>query len=207
MTHESYEEYVKHQRNRTSRQTSHGQRVTTWVSEGMLQNINEILHSYIRNTETIVCHGCRNGFEVNVLQDLNPNAKVFGTDLYGPAYKYDRTYFREMDFDIVPKEWKGYFDVVYSNSIDHSRNPVSTLLAWKSELKEKGICFVTFQFSRRPVNKVDCFSLSTRRYKSEIEDIAKRSGMEALYFSELGSINQRRGYFVDVVLREKLCPV
>jgi hypothetical protein len=148
-----------------------------------MKEVNRIIHLYVKDMQTAVCHGCRCGLEVDVLQRLNPHARVFGTDIYGDAYKYDRVYFREMDFDTVPPEWEGYFDVVYSNSIDHSRNPIATLLAWKSELNPSGICFVNFHWGRG-MSREDCFHLDGIDYVSEIKEIAERVGMKSIYISK-----------------------
>lgn len=181
--HKNYEWYVAVQRKLTARKTHHGQTVMTWIDEEGLVEVNKMIHNYVTNIKAMVCHGCRNGVEVNVFQKLNPEAKVFGTDLYGEAYKYDRAYFREMDFDTVPEEWIGYFDVVYSNSIDHSRNPINTLMAWKSELKDNGICFVNFHWGRG-VSREDCFHLDSSRWEEEIKEIAEKIGMKILHISE-----------------------
>jgi len=180
--HKDYDEYVRLQRRLTRRKTNNGRNTFYWIKEDGLLNVNKLIHSYIGDIKTMVCHGCRNGLEVNVLQNLNPDAKVFGTDLYGKAYKYDKTYFKEIDFDIVPEEWKGYFDVVYSNSIDHSREPINTLLAWKSELKDGGICFVNFHWGRG-VSREDCFHLDPDNHELEIKEIAERVGMKILHLS------------------------
>lgn len=196
--HRSYNRYVRVQRNLTARKTNDGKNTLYWVSKEDLVKINELLHSYIDDIKTIVCHGCRNGLEVNVLQTLNLNAKVFGTDIYGPAYKYDREYFREMDFDIVPKNWVEYFDVIYSNSIDHSRNPINTLSSWKTELKENGICFIAFHWGRG-VSKTDCFHLDPVDPESEIKVISKQIMMKVLHISEPRAFS-RRAYSVNVIL-------
>ncbi len=200
ITHESYDEYVNIQRQLTAKRTDNGRNILTWVSEDMLSDINKVLHSYVSDIKTMVCHGCRNGFEVNILQNLNPDAKVFGTDIYGLAYRYDRTYFREMDFDTVPEDWKEYFDVVYSNAIDHSRNPINTLLAWKSELKMNGVCFVAFHWSKRHGTKADCFNLSFRKPIHEIWEIVEKIGMKILYTSEPDTVNRGRAYYANVIL-------
>lgn len=196
--HQSYEEYLSIQRSLTSRKTNRGRTVLIWAGEEYLRDVNKVMHLYVSEIKSIVCHGCRSGFEVDILQKLNPDARVFGTDLYGKAYKYDRINFREMDFDIVPKEWEMAFDVVYSNSIDHSRNPVKTLLAWKSELRNGGVIFVTFQFTDRPMTKADCFSLSVAEYESEIRQIADEIGMGIKHFSSVGKYG-RGGHYVDIV--------
>jgi hypothetical protein len=185
--HKDYEEYVRTQQSLTATKVN-----AVWGSEKELLDVNELIHRYVSNIETMVCHGCRNGFEADFFQKLNPNAKVFGTDLYDQAYRYDRTYFRNIDFDIVPGEWVKYFDVIYSNSIDHSRNPINTLLAWKSELKRDGICLVTFHWGTKG-DKGDCFHLSLDaaqlldnipKYELEIKDIAKEAGMKLLGISK-----------------------
>ena len=201
-THRSYESYFNTQYSHTDGETSHGTGVVIWASEMMLKEVNELMHSHVKDIRSIVCHGCRNGFEVDVLKTLNPGAEVFGTDIYGPAYKYDRNYFREIDFDIVPDDWREYFDVVYSNSIDHCRNPVTTLLSWKSELRDGGICFVTFQFSSRRPNKVDCFYLSPDAYRLDIDEIANKVGMKIVYCSEPRTSNSWRGMYVHVIFKK-----
>lgn len=142
--HNDYDWYIKVQRRLTARKTNNGRDYFSWCTEDMIKEVNELVHQYIPTIDSILCHGCRCGTEVEIFRKLNPQARVYGTDLYGDAYKFDRTYFREMDFDTVPVEWLDYFDMIYSNSLDHSRNPINTLLAWKSELRNDGICFVNF---------------------------------------------------------------
>ncbi len=154
--HNDYDWYVKVQRRLTARKTNNGRGYFTWCTENMIRDVNKLLHQYLDNIRSIVCHGCRCGTEVEIFQLLNPGTKVYGTDLYGDAYMFDRTYFKEIDFDMVPTEWIDYFDVVYSNSIDHSRDPINTLLAWKSELRNGGICFVDFNWGSG-VSQEDCF--------------------------------------------------
>ncbi len=181
--HKDYEWYKAVQRKLTAKKTRYGNRYYTWIDEKEMTEVNRLIHLYTKDIQTVVCHGCRCGLEVDVLQKLNPIARVFGTDIYGDAYKYDRTYFREMDFDEVPPEWVEYFDVVYSNSIDHSREPIRTLLAWKSELKDGGICFVNFHWGRG-VSREDCFHLDSSKWESEIREITRKVGMKILYISD-----------------------
>ena len=199
--HTDYEWYKAVQRKMTARKTNHGRGYYTWVDEKEMTEVNKLLHLCVENIQAIVCHGCRCGLEVDVLQRLNPTVKVFGTDLYGDAYKYDRAYFREMDFDTVPEEWKGYFDVVYSNSIDHSRHPIDTLLAWKSELKSGGVCFVNFHWGRG-VSREDCFHLDPSKWKEEIDEIAREIAMKILYVSEPHEFADRASS-ADVVMRKE----
>ena len=181
--HKDYEWYKAVQRKLTAKKTQYGKNSLSWIDEESLMEVNKLMHYYVTDIKTMVCHGCRSGVEVDVFQRLNPDAKVFGTDLYGEGYKYDRIYFREMDFDNIPEEWKKYFDVIYSNSIDHSRDPINTLMAWKSELKDSGICFVNFHWGRG-VSREDCFHLDPSKYEIEIKEIAEKTEMRILYVSK-----------------------
>jgi len=181
--HKDYQWYLSVQRRLTAKKTDNGKKYYTWVDEKDMKEVNRVIHLYAKDIQTILCHACRCGLEVDVLHKLNPTAKVFGTDIYGEAYKFDRAYFREMDFDIVPEEWVEYFDVIYSNSIDHSRDPINTLLAWKEELKKDGIFFINFHWGRG-VSKEDCFHLDGIDYTTEIKGIANEISMKPLYISK-----------------------
>ncbi len=180
--HTNYDWYLAVQKKLTARKTRGGENFLSWIDEKGLAEVYKLIHAYCSSVKTIVCHGCRSGLEVDVLQKLNPGVTVYGTDIYGQAYKYDRTYFREMDFDIVPLEWIDYFDVVYSNSIDHSRNPVNTLLSWKIELRQNGICFVNFHWGRG-VSREDCFHLDMNNWKDEISEISSQVEMKISHIS------------------------
>jgi SAM-dependent methyltransferase len=192
--HSTYETYVAAQRVLTAKKIMDGPKI--WIGEDGIKKVNNLLHFYKPEIATMVCHGCRTGFEVNVFQKLNPESKVFGTDLYADGYCYDRNYFKEMDFDTVPSEWVGSFDVVYSNSIDHSRNPVNTLISWKSELKDDGICFVTFHCGTG-VNAADCFRLDKKDCINEIREIIEKAGMKILSLSGLLDV-------IDVIMGKEI---
>ena len=196
--HEDYNLYIGLQQKLTGRKTQRGKICLSFVDQVQIMAINDLIHSFVKEVKTIVCHGCRSGFEVDALHKLNPDAKVFGTDVYWKGYKYDREYFRPMDFDIVPPEWIGYFDVVYSNAIDHSRNPINTLTLWKSELSKDGIICVNYYWGRG-IDKENCFNLDKHRYMEEIEEISKTIGMKTLYVSPTFTYARRR-YFAEVIM-------
>jgi len=200
--HDNYDWYVAVQKKLTAkkvRMAKAGKFFKSWVGRKALRNINDMIHTYT-DPKTIVCHGCRLGVEVAVLQKLNPDSVVFGTDIYGDGYAYDKTYFREMDFDTVPDEWKGYFDVIYSNSLDHSRNPINTLLAWKSELRPEGIMFINFHWGRG-ISREDCFHLDPTNWREEVLEIAREIGMDVLYISDPKLFADGANY-TDVILKK-----
>jgi hypothetical protein len=199
--HTDYSWYVAVQKKLTARKTRGGETVLSWIDERGMCEVDVLLHLYGgKDIHKIVCHGCRSGLEVDILQKLNPSMEVWGTDIYGPAYKYDHTRFREMDFDTIPEEWIGYFDAVYSNSIDHSRDPISTLIAWRDELRIGGICFVNFHWGRG-VSREDCFHLDPEKHHAEILEIAEKVKMDILYVSSPRSFADG-AFAADVIMRK-----
>ena len=41
-------------------------------------------------------------------------------------------------------DWVGKFDIVYSNSIDHSIDPHETIRVWKDQLSENGKMYIEY---------------------------------------------------------------
>jgi len=50
----------------------------------------------------------------------------------------------EWDFNKQKDEWLGKYDVIYSNSIDHSIDPVSTLETWSEQLSDVGKLYLEY---------------------------------------------------------------
>ena len=200
-THKDYSFYVGVQQKLTSIKTMQGKlKDISWINEDGIHKVNSKIHEYIPTIHTMVCHGCRCGYEMEIFRKLNPDAIVFGTDVYKKAYAYNREYFRNIDFDVVPGEWIGYFDVVYSNSIDHSRDPLFTLNSWKLELKEGGVSYITFYWGTG-VSRTDCFQLDSQRWREEIDDICDRAGMKILSISD-DYVDKYLNHCADVVIRK-----
>lgn len=198
--HKDYDYYVMSQKSLTRKKTNNGVNSMTWVDEEKVFIINQLIHTYIENIKTMVCHGCRSGVEVDMFQNLNPTSEIYGTDIYKHAYKYDKNFFRDIDFDTIPKGWTDYFDVIYSNSIDHSRDPVNTLLAWRTELNDSGVIFVTFYWGRG-VSREDCFHLDPLNWKKEIEELSHSTGLTINHFSD-EYVDRYNNHCVDVIFRK-----
>jgi hypothetical protein len=59
----------------------------------------------------------------------------------------------------------GWFDFVYSNSLDHSYKPEECLDIWMSSIKPTGICILEWDKSHNLPNQVsDPFSASFEEY-------------------------------------------
>lgn len=84
-----------------------------------------------------LCHGTRQGFEQRWFREHLPGQpKVIGTEISDTAEDFPDTI--QWDFHEVKPEWIGTTDFIYSNSWDHSYDPVKALAAWISCLTPGG---------------------------------------------------------------------
>jgi hypothetical protein len=119
--------------------TNEFKRTRVFASE---ENI-DLICSFIRkrfNDKPInlLCHGTRNGFEQKIFRKYLPvNSEVVGSELSSSAFDYADTVV--WDFNILNPDWENKFDVLYSNSHDHSFNLRDTLQVWINSLNENGI--------------------------------------------------------------------
>ena len=78
----------------------------------------------------IICHGTRGGGEQRCFKECWPEAYVIGTEISETASQFEMTI--QHDFAIQKPEWIGKFDILYSNSFDHSIDPDKTIETWKN---------------------------------------------------------------------------
>lgn len=115
-----------------------------------------------------ICHGARNGLECDELIRCLPMSDIFGTDLFPHSGKSKtmrgKAEVIECDFSKINNEWIEKFDVVYTNSLDHARDPEATLKVWLDQLVWNGALFV--QWSRADVGAKsgDCFGADMLEY-------------------------------------------
>jgi len=89
----------------------------------------------------MICMGTRNNFERDEWQEglQNKNTKVYSLDIAGraePDFK--------CDFNYLPTNWNEKWDIIFSNSIDHSIDAEKTFYKWFSVLKSGGIMIIGF---------------------------------------------------------------
>ncbi len=111
--------------------------VNVWINES---TVNKIKSFFVSECKDILCHGVRNAKEIVFFQKHFTKANVIGTEISTTASKFRNVV--EWDFHNIKEEWKDKFDIVYSNSWDHSYDPVKSLTTWKEQLKEKGLMFI-----------------------------------------------------------------
>ena len=154
-------EYVKAQRRADeskSKRTSFTQNEINRIREELLHCDTGI---FAKNPCMIdgICHGCRNGQEVDSL-NLENQMDCCGTDLFPREYPF----IVEWDFRQENPEWVNRFDFVYSNSLDHSDEPEKTLEVWSNQLRGDGVLLLQWSTSHRNVEGADCFGASLDEY-------------------------------------------
>ena len=88
----------------------------------------------------ILCHGTRNGAEQEMFSRRYRQAKVLGSEISHKAKEYPKTV--EWDFNKVNEKWIGQFDIVYTNSVDHTTTPVETIGVWLDQLAPNGTLYI-----------------------------------------------------------------
>ena len=127
----SYEEYVAEQT-----RANHKKLHYSWVSKTTMKAIT----NRVDNIENILCHGSRRGTELEYFLECCPTANIIGTDISDTATKFSNTV--QHDFHEVNEDWIGTFDIVYSNSFDHSYDPIKALDTWIAQLNDTGVLCV-----------------------------------------------------------------
>jgi SAM-dependent methyltransferase len=121
-----------------------------------------------------LCHGVRTGQELDLFQFF------FGGDWIGTeickraADRDDRVLLQ--DFDQIQKGWHDNFDVIYTNSFDHSRDPRNTLETWLMSLKPTGTLYIEWTEWHDKLgtrgNFADCFAATDEEYRELFEEQA-----------------------------------
>lgn len=109
----------------------------------------------------VLCHGARTGQEIDEFRKLvSPAATVIGTDLF----PRDHGQVLEWDFHKQREEWIGQFDIVYSNSLDHTYDPHQLLPVWFAQLSSLGILAIQWNTNNVWTRGGDCFGAGLHEY-------------------------------------------
>lgn len=109
--------------------------------------------------KSILCHGVRFGQELELFKQTFKPREIIGTDLVVQSSGVV-----EWDFRFENPKWSGKFDLVYSNSLDHSNDPETTLRVWIEQLNPKGHLVVNWTPWHTRLGKGDCFSATLDEY-------------------------------------------
>lgn len=128
----SYKEYLDAQVEANVRKLKH-----VWVTAATVDKIREQVNFEVHN---ILCHGTRNGAEQKLFAQRFQRAFIVGTEISPTATDFPNTV--QWDFHDPKEEWLNHFDIVYSNSWDHSYDPEKSLSTWRNQLRVGGMLFL-----------------------------------------------------------------
>ena len=90
----------------------------------------------------MLCLGTRNNHERDHFRSLLSGVTVRSLDI-SSASKADHI----IDFTALPPEWESSWDIVYSNSLDHSYDSTATFERWLSIVKPGGVLALGMDYS------------------------------------------------------------
>lgn len=113
------------------------------------------IQEYIPSATNIICHGTRAGHEQRLFKEAYNPKFIIGTEISETATEFPYTL--QWDFQKQKGEWIGKFDIVFSNSFDHSITPEETFKNWLDQLSPSGSLIMELHIAQpdwKP-NKVD----------------------------------------------------
>ena len=127
----------------------------------------------IPDAKRVLCHGTRNAKEQLYFQKHLSDAFIIGSEISTNAEEFPMTI--EHDFNMVKEEWINSFDIVYSNSFDHSITPFETLEVWRDQLNDSGRLFLehTVQVKNHISDRTDPLKIE----KQELIDMIDKADM------------------------------
>jgi len=160
-----YDQYVK-------MQTEANKKKINWIY-AKPRSIAKVASHFRKNcpggkANAIICHGTRNGAEQQMFRDNFPDAEILGTEISETATKFPMTV--QHDFMESNDAWIGKFDIVYSNSFDHSIRPKSTLQVWKDQLTPFGIMYIEYSSAQSVCTEWDPLDATDEEVIKMIED-------------------------------------
>jgi hypothetical protein len=183
---ENYNEYVKCQKQANERKKNN-----VWVVE---ENI-KFLSEYLKPLLPIfgLCHGVRQGHEVDWFSKYLPDCNIFGTEI-GEVRKQNIV---QWDFNYYNPAWAGKFDFIYSNSFDHAYDPIVTLNVWAGQLKSGGLIFLEYDKRQehtgeisKSVNKTDPVSITVDELVNKIPEWINTRTAEVLVVLDMPIIKK-----------------
>ena len=122
-----------------------------------------------RTAKNVLCHGTRRGVEQQYFKKFIPDVYVVGTEISDTATQFEDTV--EWDFHNQKNEWVGKFDIVYSNSLDHSYKPKECVDVWKEQLNKDGNLFIEWHRVNLKSNRWDPFSGTLEQWVDMLKPI------------------------------------
>lgn len=144
----------------------------------------------------VLCHGTRNGAEQKFFHEAT-GAEVLGTEISDTATQFPMTI--QWDFHEVKPEWQGAFDVIFSNSWDHSYDPKLALSRWLTCVAKGGALALEWSnvHGKTEASPIDPFRSSLPELVSLLETLVANAGFSKPEVIPLPD-NDREKLFVAV---------
>lgn len=160
---ESYQNYLETQNATTKKKNS-------WVY-AQKDTIQLIARYKGLGAQNILCHGTRAAGEQKYFLEHYPNAFIIGSEICDTAETFPMTL--HWDFNKQNDDWIHKFDIVYTNSFDHSITPFETLGVWKKQLKYDGTLFLEYASKQSRCHEADPLDATD----DEIREMITGNGM------------------------------
>jgi hypothetical protein len=134
---DSYAEYKQIQSQANRLKFDH-----VFAEDNELRRIASTFSEMVRDARTGLCHGVRNGYEVQMLRRLLPTVNIIGTDISETAATIPNCIV--WDMHEVKPEWIGSIDFIYSNSWDHTYDPPMLFSRWSTCLSARGRLYLAY---------------------------------------------------------------
>lgn len=139
-----------------------------------------------------LCHGVRSGSENKILGDML-SCTVIGTEI-GDKFGYPEITI-QWDMHEIKDEWLAACDVIYSNSFDHTYDPIYCLNQWAKTLKPTGIIVLQYAINGHYIPEI----ISSKKYSpgdpfnASIETYKQMCEYTPLFISEVKTWDRRPG--------------
>lgn len=161
---ENYSDYVEAQTEANKRKIN-----LVWTKQSIINKVK----TFKDEAHDILCHGVRNGAELNMFRSVYGFGNIIGTEISETATQFPDVV--QHDFQDVREEWVGKFDIVYSNSFDHAFDPERALSAWKDQLKVDGVVIIELMIGNENRSKrSDPLEISPE----EVKELAAKVGLD-----------------------------
>lgn len=167
----NYDEYVHEQEKANIAKLE-----KVWVRKENL----EWIASKCEGVKDIICHGTRNAAEQNFFKEIWPDCEVIGTEISSTASKFPMTV--QWDFAEPKDEWVEKFDLLYSNSFDHSFDIDKTMETWYNQVKVGG--YFVVEVSTNPGNNKSVISDPVSIETNELEKLLSLWDLEILDYHD-----------------------
>lgn len=111
-----------------------------WADRSTMTEVENSIRKQVNKPIHGLCHGVRNGFEIDFFHESVNGYQCIGTDISETIKCHD--FGVQHDFHERKEDWVNRFDFVYSNSLDQSWKPQEALKVWLEQIKISGILII-----------------------------------------------------------------